>query len=64
MIIFSTFVHNMKKTFLIILVLFLLCSLATKEQVILSRNMVNNPCFEEYYGCPANAAQLINAPFV
>ena len=52
----------MKKAFHII-VLLLLCGLATKEQVITGTNLVNNPSFEEYYGCPTYAAQLYECKY-
>ena len=50
----------MNKAFHLI-VLLLLCGLATKEQVILSSNLVNNPSFEEYDTCPDNFNQIYRA---
>ena len=47
----------MKKAFHLI-VLLLLCGLATKEQVITGTNLVNNPSFEEYDTCPHFTTQI------
>jgi len=42
----------------ILLIIFLFFSLTTKEQIITSNNLVNNPSFEDYYSCPTSNAQL------
>ena len=51
----------MNKAFLII-VLLLLCGLATKAQII-GPNLVNNPSFEEYYNCPNAPGQLYECKY-
>ena len=52
----------MKNAFYII-VLLLLCGLATKAQIILSPNLVNNPSFEEFYSCPSQVNQLYESKY-
>jgi len=53
----------MSKAKNILLIIFLFCGLISKEQIIISNNLVNNTSFEVYYNCPTSMGELSESKY-